>query len=139
MLKVNKLNITCDLDNIIDQVKNWTYEESDYDGAGELFTDSDYSYSEEDWEKAKTEFISKLEQLKDDDKLIEALSNNVCVNKNGSITKRRNNVILQFKCVRNYNNSYGSHSYTIDALMVTRDDDFKGTLNLSSYGYQTSF
>lgn len=140
VLKVDKLDITCDFEDILNQVKAWTYDKDSYNGSGEFFSSKDYSFDEEQWKKAKKKFISKIEELqKDETKLISVLSRSISINKNGSITKRRNNVIFDFDCVRDYNNSYGSHSYTTDALMVLRDDDFKGHVSLSCYNAQSSF
>jgi len=105
---------------------------------GRVHTCASYAVSKSEFNSEKENFVKALEELKDDKNLVKLFSS-ISTNKNGSITKNRRNALLNFGAVRDYGNSYGSHSYTIDSFMLTRDSDFCGTLSLNSYKEQSSF
>ncbi len=138
IIKIGKAEIEYDIDKLIKEAKGLKYSASSYDGKGEYDTCVDYSISREDFTMTKVCFIDRILELKDEGKLQKALE---CVktNKNGSITMNRRNVIEKFAAVRDYNNSYGEHKFTVDAIMVDRESEFKGKLVLGSYKDHSSF
>lgn len=140
IVNIGKLEITYDLEDILRKVDSWVYDKYLYDGRGEYNLCEEYSYSEDEWLKAKNKFMKEIENLiSNENELIDLISKNVSTNKNGSMSKNRRNVVLKFSCVNSYNDSYGSHSFYVNALVVQRISEFEGNLQLSEYKDQSSF
>lgn len=139
-IDVNKIKVVYDKEQILDEIKALNYDEDSYDGKSVIDTCADYSVSEEEFNKKKQDFLNRAEELLSDEvELVKMLESSIATNKNGSMTKRRRNVVTAFGAYRDYYNEYGSHSYTVDALMVNRVSEFQGELVLSYYTEQSSF
>lgn len=138
-IEIGRLKIIYDLEIIIDEVLKWEYNKDSYDGKGEVDTVADYSVSEEKWTNEKEAFLKEIKSLEIEENLRKEIIKTIKTNKNGSITKNRRNVLINFGAYRDYNNNYGSHAYTIDALMIKRISNFEGRIVLSYYNDQSSF
>ena len=139
-IDVNKIKVIYDKEQILERIKELQYDEESYDGRSVVDTCKDFSVSEEEFNRKKADFLKRAEELLlDEVELFKILENSIATNKNGSMTKRRRNVVTTFGAYRDYDNEYGCHSYTVDALMVDRVSEFQGELVLSYYTEQSSF
>lgn len=140
IIKIDKIEIYCDLEDIYKNIQNWAYDKDLYTANGMNDICNKFSYSYNEWLTSKNNLLNKIEIIsKNEDKLIELLKSKISINKNGTLSKNRRNIILEFDCVTDYNDFYGCHSFFINIIMVERISDYEGNLKISYYQGKNPF